>query len=154
MAERYLETSTQKKRDMIVGEPGPRKRVRKLKFELLSDTWGEEEGNKDDQEQNKDDLRKSKEGIGVPSGSGTLGEESSLSITPVDKEEDATPPLPSKEEDKNPDTPQGGLRKEEALEVAYHSPSHGKNDSAQKIFNKTDRQTSFDTFITSVRSKD
>ena len=90
-----LPRSTLKKRDMIAGEPSPRKRVRKLKFELLSDTWGEEERSKDDQEQNKDDLGKIKEGGGVPSGSGTLGGESNQPITQVDKEEDATPPAPS-----------------------------------------------------------
>ena len=151
--ERGLPRSTQKKRDMIGGEPGPRKRVRKLKFELLSDAWGEEERSKDDQELNKDDLGKIKEGRGVSSGSGTLGGESNQPTTLVDKEDDDTLQASSKEEEQNPDTPQGGLRKEEAPEAAYHSPSRGKIDPAQKSLNKTDRQTSLDKFITSVRSK-
>ena len=59
--ERGLSRSAQRKRDGKEEESGCRKKGRKLNFEVLSDTWGEEDVSKDNQVKNKDGLMRSKE---------------------------------------------------------------------------------------------
>ena len=150
--ERGISRTPQRKRESNEEEQSCKKRGRKLKYELLSDTWGEEESmNKDDQAKSKDDLwvKKYKEGV-VLDRPGASGEVNSPPI-PVQKEDDQKTSLTNKEE--VPDTPQEGLRKEEAQPEACNSPSRGKNDITENLLSRMNRQTSLDSFITSVRGK-
>ena len=85
--------------------------------------------------------------------SGTPGE-GSIPPIPVCKKDDKNTSLPNKEEvPDTPDAPQEGLRKEEAQQRACNSPPRGKSDIAEKLLNRTNRQTYLDSFITSVRGK-